>query len=288
MFCPKCGKEIREGSQFCVYCGERIETPLADNTSGHIVPQASPNTEVSGSHITTNPFPDHQLEDHASGTPTSTLVGEPQLPVSSEQPQTTRKPKNWGAIVAMAVILTVVGTLMKELPKPSQSNTPNQTVNDVTTSWIDYASEDAVFTVRLPAIPEKEMSSNTVAGVATKTETYTSDTGGNLPWYTVVVYKLPGNATAMSEPDAGTFLGGMVGGMSNSGSWSLVSDSAVTKSDGYYRKDFVLKGIADTTGLYMVGRAFIKDANRMYLLLLTARELNPLTRDPFFESFKLK
>ena len=25
MFCPKCGKEIPDGSKFCSYCGEKIE-----------------------------------------------------------------------------------------------------------------------------------------------------------------------------------------------------------------------------------------------------------------------
>jgi uncharacterized membrane protein YvbJ len=31
MFCPKCGKEIQDGSKFCPYCGAEIKDPHAEH-----------------------------------------------------------------------------------------------------------------------------------------------------------------------------------------------------------------------------------------------------------------
>ena len=35
MFCPNCGKEINEGSRFCLYCGHQFETHLEEEMYSH-------------------------------------------------------------------------------------------------------------------------------------------------------------------------------------------------------------------------------------------------------------
>ena len=39
MFCPKCGKDIDAGSQFCKYCGESIGNTCQSNYQGGAQPQ---------------------------------------------------------------------------------------------------------------------------------------------------------------------------------------------------------------------------------------------------------
>lgn len=33
MFCPKCGKEIKDGSKFCKHCGSEIKKQQPDTTT---------------------------------------------------------------------------------------------------------------------------------------------------------------------------------------------------------------------------------------------------------------
>ncbi len=32
MFCPYCGKELDDGSRFCIHCGERLEEDTPEST----------------------------------------------------------------------------------------------------------------------------------------------------------------------------------------------------------------------------------------------------------------
>ena len=41
MFCPKCGKEIKDGSKFCKHCGSKIKPKTPEATQTHVSTQTS-------------------------------------------------------------------------------------------------------------------------------------------------------------------------------------------------------------------------------------------------------
>jgi len=295
LFCPKCGKQVTENSKFCIYCGEPIEAPPAENTPVPSFSGTAGNDRIPEAERATNPSPAAGSENAQAGgrpsvSPFSPLSELEFAPLEPEAPK-GRKFNPRTVVVVVLAVLVVLWAIGSNYEKSVVNQTPTQpaaTSGTVEATWIDYASSDGSFTARFPSTPEYESTSTTFAGVATKYDTYTSDPGGDPPWYTIVVYKFQGTATLLSESDAATILGGATGGMTGSGSWSSMSNSPVTTSNGYFTKDFVFKGAGDTSGLYMIGRASMKYSNRLYLALMTSEESNPATWDKFVESFTLK
>jgi hypothetical protein len=295
VFCPKCGRQVTENSKFCIYCGEPIEDPPAENTHVPSLSGTVGNGRIREAERVTNPSPAAGPENAQAGEQPSVSPFSPlsELEFASPKPEAPqgRKFNAWTVVVVVLAVLVVLWAIGSNYERSVVNQTPTEPAassGTVEATWIDYASSDGSFAARFPSTPEYKSTSTTFAGVAAKYDMYTSNPGGDPPWYTIVVYKFQGTATVLSESDAATILGGAVGGMTGSGSWSSMSNSPVTTSNGYVTKDFTFKGIGDTSGLYMIGRASMKYSNRLYLALMTSEESNPATWGKFVQSFTLK
>jgi hypothetical protein len=247
MFCPKCGKQLKENAKFCVYCGEQVEHAPLEDAPVPEVSNISEGGQIPGGESDVNISPAADSHPPESGDePTSTIVspsGGPEVaPLTVSTPQ-NRRNRGWGGVIVAAILCTLFGTLVREgvqrIP-PLASGAPGGTSNTdssaVQSSWIDYTPTDGTFTVRLPSSPEHQTTPTTYLGISLKYETYTAYTGDELPICTVVVYKLPGDASLITETQAQSSLGGMVGGMANTAGWSSLSESEITTADGFFTK----------------------------------------------------
>lgn len=45
MYCTKCGKQMEDGSQFCIYCGHKLESAESDAPAAKAAPTQQPKAQ---------------------------------------------------------------------------------------------------------------------------------------------------------------------------------------------------------------------------------------------------
>lgn len=221
-------------------------------------------------------------------------VAEPTDSVSGTRPQMlnhpepTHRPNVWRGLLVGAVLITIAGAIGRSCASSlfEQASDQGTQTQGSQPAWVSYTAPDGAFAASFPGAPKTASETVTVSGMDIKTDTYSCDTDGKPPLYSVIVVTYPWAATTASESEARVLLGSMVGGMGSASGWSPVSSTSGIDGE-YYTINLTLKGVDDYSGLYMSGRAWTKSTNQYVLATLTSNTNTPQSLEKFLGSVAL-
>lgn len=105
MFCADCGKEIKPGSKFCVFCGGTVAEPPGDRQAGAAPAMQAPGrpAQSSGGGAAEGPPPPRP------GTPSPPVPAQPVAPVYAPvQPAGGGGGRNWNIVVLIVLIVVAL------------------------------------------------------------------------------------------------------------------------------------------------------------------------------------
>jgi len=191
--------------------------------------------------------------------------------------------------------------------------------------WVPYTAPDGSFTVSFPGTPKITTKTIEAGTYDIKDDEYKCNTDGDIlsyrvvvytyPWapqtlsrtsaesvlmeslasqdsdewdilsYRVVVYTYPWAPQTLSRTSAESVLMESLASQ-DSDEWSLVSSTFGAAGD-FYSLDYLLKGINNLSGDYWIGRNFVKDSKRVFMVVALSQTDAPESLDKFLGSFAL-
>lgn len=151
--------------------------------------------------------------------------------------------------------------------------------------WVPYTAPDGSFTVSFPGTPKITTKTIEAGTYDIKDDEYKCNTDGDILSYRVVVYTYPWAPQTLSRTSAESALMESLASQ-DSDEWSLVSSTFGASGD-FYSLDYLLKGINNLSGDYWIGRNFVKDSKRVFMVIALSQTDAPESLDKFLGSFAL-